>query len=188
MRFRALPVAILSLAVLTTPAGALETLYIVRHAEKVASWPDGAYLDSFRPLSAAGVVRADKLAAELADAGIAAIYASRTTRSLQTGVPLSDRSGAALSVETGTADASKMKDFIADLGERHEGDAAVLVVGHSNTIPELLLRLGAVPECFERIGIEDTPDGLRISGYDGLWKVDLSATGCARIERHQVRP
>jgi len=188
MRFRALPIALLSLAMLATQADALDTLYIVRHAEKIASWPDGAYLDSLRPLSAAGVERADKLAAELANAGIAAIYASRTTRCLQTGVPLSDRSGAALSVETGTVDATKMKDFIADLGERHEGDAAVLVVGHSNTIPELLLRLGAVPECFERIGIEDTPDGLRISGYDGLWKVDLSATGCARIERHRVRP
>jgi broad specificity phosphatase PhoE len=188
MRFRAVPVAILSLAILATHADALETLYIVRHAEKVASWPDVAYLDSFRPLSAAGVERADGLASELADAGIAAIYASRTTRSLHTGVPLSDRSGATLAVETGTVDAIKMKKFIADLGERHEGDTAVLVVGHSNTIPELLLRLGAVPECFERIGIEDTPGGLRISGYDGLWKVDLSATGCARIERHEVRP
>jgi broad specificity phosphatase PhoE len=188
MRFRAVPVAILSLAILVTQADALETLYIVRHAEKVASWPDGAYLDSFRPLSAAGVERADELAAKLADAGIAAIYASRTTRSLQTGVPLSDQSGATLSAETGTVDATKMKTFLADLGERHEGDAAVLVIGHSNTIPELLLRLGAVPECFERIGIDDTPDGLRISGYDGLWKVDLSATGCARIERHRVGP
>jgi len=186
MKIRALLVAMMSLAFPATQAEALDTLYIARHAEKVASWPEGSYLDPFRPLSAAGVARAGALAAELADSEIAAIYASRTTRSLQTGVPLSDRSGATLSVDAGTVDATKMKKFLADLGERHEGDTAVLVVGHSNTIPGLLLRLGAVPECFERIGIEGTSDGLRIAGYDGLWKVDLSATGCARIERREV--
>jgi phosphohistidine phosphatase SixA len=186
MRFRALPVAILSLAILATQADALDTLYVVRHAEKVASWPDGAYLDSLRPLSAAGVARADRLAAELEDAGIAAVYASRTTRSLQTGVPLADRTGATLTVESSTVDPGKMKDFLAGLGTRHEGNEAVLVIGHSNTIPELLLRLGAVPGCFERIGVVETPEGLRIHGYEGLWKVDLSATGCARIERREV--
>ena len=73
MRFRDLPVAIVSLTILATQANALETLYIVRHAEKVASWPGGAYLDSLRPLSAVGVARADELAGELADVGIAVI-------------------------------------------------------------------------------------------------------------------
>jgi len=188
MRFRALPVAILSLAILATRADAVDTLYVVRHAETVASWPEGAYLDSFRPLSAAGVARAEGLAAELADAGIAAIYASRTTRSLHTGVPLADRTGARLTVESSTVDPGKMKDFLAALGARHEGNEAVLVIGHSNTIPELLLRLGALPDCLERIGIEETPEGLRINGHGGLWKVDLSATGCARIERREVAP
>lgn len=186
MRLSALRVAVLSLAMLATPADAVDTLYIVRHAEKVASWPAGAYLDPLRPLSAAGVARADGLATELEDAGITAIYASRTTRSVQTGVPLADRTGATLTVESSTVDPGKMKNFLAGLDERHEGDEAVLVIGHSNTIPGLLLRLGAVPGCFERIGIEETPEGLRINGYEDLWRIDMTAQGCARIERRTM--
>ncbi len=82
----------------------------------------------------------------------------------------------------------EMDAFLARLRQRHPADRAVLVVGHSNTIPELLRRLGAAPDCFARLGIKATGNGLEIEGYDGLWKVELAKPGCAGMTRQASSP
>src|SRR5262245_27090174 len=80
---------LLLLAVLlTAPAAALDTVYLVRHAEKAAPWPGDRDLDAFQPLSPAGAARAEALAARLKPAGIVHVYTSRTTRTVATGAPL----------------------------------------------------------------------------------------------------
>jgi broad specificity phosphatase PhoE len=76
-----------------------------------------------------------------------------------------------------------MSGFLARLREKHPADQAVLLVGHSNTIPELLVRLGAQPDCFQRLGITGQPGSLLIEGYEGVWKVDLKKQGCEAISR-----
>jgi len=183
MRFSRCALVVIAVALAAAPAGALDRIYVVRHAEKVDGWPQDRELDALWPLSEAGARRAERLARILGDAGIAAVYASATTRSLQTGLPLAVGTDAEIAAEPASADAERMAGFLATLPERHADDAAVLVVGHSNTVPELLVRLGASPECFDALGIENTPDGLRIDGYDGLWVVDLSQKGCSAITR-----
>ncbi|MES1211482.1 MAG: histidine phosphatase family protein [Acidobacteriota bacterium] len=165
------------------PAGALDFVYLVRHAEKADPWPKERDLDAFWPLSPAGAARAAALGARLEKAGISAVYTSRTTRTISTGMPLATRARISIAADDATIHTADMAGLLARLREIHAADAAVLIVGHSNTIPHLLVRLGAVPECYTRLGITDGPDGLLIDGYDGLWKVDLRRQGCDALAR-----
>jgi broad specificity phosphatase PhoE len=161
----------------------LDTFYLVRHAEKVDAWPADRDLDAFRPLSPAGVARAEALADRLKDAGIAAAYSSRTTRTLATAMPLVNRAHIPVTADDATTKPDQMASFLGNLREKHAHDRAVLIVGHANTLPELLVKLGATPGCYGRIGIIKKTDGLEIEGYEGLWKVDLKKQGCAAITR-----
>ena len=173
-------------AVSAPPAAALDFIYLVRHAEKADPWPPVKDLDAFWPLSRAGMDRADALAIRLEKAGIAAVYTSRTTRTLATAMPLVARTRipmSRLTADDATTHPDEMAGFLTRLREGHAGDAAVLIVGHSNTIPRLLVLLGAVPGCYARLGIADGPNGLAVEGYEGLWKVDLRRQGCEAIAR-----
>ena len=167
---------------LAGPAAALDTVYLVRHAEK-ADWPTDRDLDAFQPLSSAGVARAEALATRLKTAGIAAIYTSRTTRTLQTGAPLAKAAGVPIAADDATTKPDEMAAFLTRLREKHAADKAILIVGHSNTVPELLVKLGAKVECFQRLGIAGQPGSLLTEGYEGVWTVDLKKQGCEGISR-----
>lgn len=175
-------IGLLLLVLLAAPAAALDTLYLVRHAEK-ATWPSDRDLEAFQPLSPAGVARAEALASRLKSAGIAAVYTSRTTRTLQTGAPLAQATGVPISADDATTKPDQLAGFLVRLRKKHTADRAVLIVGHSNTLPEFLVRLGAKPECFQRLGITGQPGSLLVEGYEGLWKVDLKRQGCEAIVR-----
>jgi broad specificity phosphatase PhoE len=172
---------LLLLVLLAAPAVALDNIYLVRHAEKVDFWPSDRDLDAFQPLSSAGLTRAEALAARLKTAGIAAIYTSRTTRTLETGAPLAHATHVPIAADDASTKPDAMSGFLAELREKHAADQAILIVGHSNTIPELLVHLGAKPDCFQRLGITGEPGSLLIEGYEGMWKVDLKKQGCEAI-------
>lgn len=159
------------------PAAALETIYLVRHAEKSEGWPQDRELDAFWPLSPGGQARAEFLASRLENAGIAAVYTSRTTRALMTGLPLANR------IKIPIAATDDMEAFLSTLRGKHPNDKAVLIVGHSNTIPLLLARLGANPDCYGKLGIVKKGETLFIEGHDGLWKVDPNKQGCEALSR-----
>ncbi|HVF60270.1 MAG TPA: phosphoglycerate mutase family protein [Thermoanaerobaculia bacterium] len=169
---------------------ALDAIYLVRHAEKAEGWPEAdKALDPFWPLSPAGIARARALGPRFAGAGLAAVYASRTVRAFATGLPVAEAAGAPLVVDPASTVKPEMDAFLARLRQRHPADRAVFVVGHSNTIPELLRRLGATQDCFARLGIKATEKGgLEIEGYDGLWKVELAKPGCAGMTRQASSP
>jgi len=180
------PVLLLLLAVSAgraDVAAALDTIYLVRHAEKAEGWPQARELDAFWPLSPAGSVRADFLASRLEKAGIAAVYTSRTTRAITTGLPLANRIRVPLTADDASIHLEEMAGFLARLREKHPSDRAVLLVGHSNTIPLLLDRLGASADCKQRLGIVESQDGPLIEGYDGLWRIDLKRQGCEALQR-----
>jgi broad specificity phosphatase PhoE len=171
------------LVLLALPALALDNIYLVRHAEKADFWPSDRDLDPFQPLSSAGLTRAEALAARLKAAGIAAVYTSRTTRTLETGAPLAHAAHVPITADDASTKPDEMSGFLTRLREKHAADRAVLIVGHSNTVPELLVRLGAKPDCFQRLGITGQPGSLLIEGYEGVWKVDLKKQGCEAISR-----
>ncbi|HKH45060.1 MAG TPA: phosphoglycerate mutase family protein [Thermoanaerobaculia bacterium] len=178
-RLRALPALLLLL--LAAPAAGLDTIWLVRHAEKMEPWDQD--LDALQPLSREGAARAEALADRLKDAGIAAIYTSRTARTIATAEPLAERGKIPLTADDATTRSSELPPLLARLRERHAGDRAVLIVGHSNTIPQILVQLGATPECFARLGVKETPEGLLIEGFGGVWRVELAKQGCAAVAR-----
>lgn len=100
------------------------TLYLVRHAEKVAD-------DSSDPdLTAAGRTRAIELAESLQQKGIRTIWSSDYQRTRETAAPLARQLG----LKVRTYDPGEPKELQMQLEKRHE---SALIVGHSNTIPQL---------------------------------------------------
>ena len=184
---RSLGLACFAMAVVAPSLQALETIYIVRHADKAAYWPKSRTVNAFHPLSRAGMERAEKLVEVLKDSGVVAIYASATTRSLATGMPLAEATKVPISPDPRTIRESEMGAFFAGLKRDHADHEAVLIVGHSNTVPHLLIELGAEPSCWQRLDIADHDGELLIHGYEGLWVVDASATGCGALERRTVK-
>ncbi len=111
-----------------TPSLSADGVYLVRHAEKTTDKTDPA-------LTAAGAARAEALADVLADKNITRIHSSDTRRTRDTAAPLAKRLG--LDVEL--YDATDLPSMAAKLKispGRH------LVVGHSNTTPQLTELLG----------------------------------------------
>ena len=102
------------------------TLILVRHAEKA---DDGT---SDPGLTAAGQVRAGKLAAMLAPAGVDAVFSTPYQRTRATAAPLAEQT----KLEIQEYD-PKDPDFASRLLADHAGET-LLIVGHSNTIPGLV--------------------------------------------------
>jgi broad specificity phosphatase PhoE len=114
------------------------TVVIVRHAEKEL----GTIEDP--PLSQAGEQRAQLLARMFGEregrGRIDTIFASDTRRTQRTAAPLADRLGIAVTTVDGKDVAGLVRRIRAHRGGR------VLVVGHSNTVPEIVQRLaGGAP-------------------------------------------
>jgi broad specificity phosphatase PhoE len=125
-----IPLAVLLLTAVASSAFAQRAVIVVRHAEKVDQSTDAV-------LSEAGQARARALASLLAKAGVTAVYATQYQRAAQTVQPLAD----ALKLTVQTLQSDDTAGLVARLRSRHGSDV-VLVAGHSNTVPEILSRLG----------------------------------------------
>jgi len=149
-----IPVILLILMIACSPA---REIYVVRHAEKVAPGDTTVkmittMMPNDLPLSEAGKVRAFVLRDELANKHIAHIYSTNTIRTISTAEPLSRRIG--VKIETYAA-----RDSLADVIRTMKGN--VLVVGHSNTVDDLVNRL---------TGKTDLSD-LKDHEYDNLYLI-----------------
>ena len=116
---------------------ATTTMIFVRHAEKALVPVDNP------GLSPAGQLRAAELARQLVDAdvvaGIDAIYSTPYRRTMETAQPVAE----ALGLEINTYSPDDDDETVVDnMVASHKGKI-ILVVGHSNTLPELIAALGA---------------------------------------------
>ena len=115
---------------------ATTTMIFVRHAEKAG---DSA---GDPGLSEAGRARVAELTRQLVDAdvvaGIDAIYSTPYRRTQETVRPLAD----ALDLPIHSYDAADTEAVLERILKEHKGEI-ILVVGHSNTIPDLIANLGA---------------------------------------------
>ena len=155
--------AILGLAV-SVPASAQKAVLLVRHAEKIS--------EEDQRLSETGRSRAGKLARMLAGSEISAIYATDTERARDTAAPLAGKLGLKVATyDTGAKMSGSVdaRPFVATLRHDHPHDV-VLVVGHSNTIPDLLNALG----CAEKIS-------LAADEYDDIFVVVPKSGGTATL-------
>jgi len=135
---------------------AATTVLLVRHAEKdERAGPDP-------PLLPQGGERAKRLAAMLSRVDLVAIYATPTRRTQATARPVAEAAG--LEITTTGEPATELAKRL----RAHRG-GTVLVVGHSNTLPEILRALGAGDHSVE--------------GYENLFVVTLAGPGPPEVLR-----
>ena len=133
---------------------------VVRHAEKGTD-------DARDPsLSEAGTARAQSLARLLADTPLQAVYATTYKRTQQTAQPAATARGLAVTTYDAKLPAAT---FVAQLRATH-AEGAVLVVGHSNTVPEIVIALSGKQ-------VEPMPD----TAFDRLYRVTVDTSGVATL-------
>ncbi len=147
-----------------------KTVFLIRHAER----EDEPRQDP--PLKKEGVARSQELARLLASAGIKAIYTSQFTRTKQTAEPLATKlslTATPITLKTNPSNPRQIAEesttevvnkILAGAGEN------VLVIGHSNSIPDVIKMLGGdvVPTIDER-------------KFDDLFVVTVYAKGKAKV-------
>jgi len=146
------------------------TVFLIRHAER----EDEPRQDP--PLSKDGVARSQALARLLSSAGIKAIFTSQFTRTKQTAEPLATKLGINVTPFTLKSNPSNPRQIAeestAEVTNKileHAGES-VLVVGHSNSIPDVIKMLGGdfIPTIDER-------------KFDDLFIVNVYAKGKAKV-------
>jgi phosphohistidine phosphatase SixA len=163
----ALPVllAAWSFALAAQPA---KTVILVRHAERAGG------MSAAVGISKAGRCRAEALARMLADANVKRIYISEVARTGQTAEPLASK----LHIRPEVVPAKDIEGLVAKL-RAGAPDDVVLVVGHSDTVPEIvkLLGGGSVPPIgdseYDRLFVETLTPPNRAT------VVTLRYAGCA---------
>ncbi|MEY2539261.1 MAG: hypothetical protein QOG67_3001 [Verrucomicrobiota bacterium] len=110
-------------------ASAQPIVVIVRHAEKASNGGNDP------ELSPAGQFRADALASMLKDSGITAIFTTEFNRTQETAAPTAKSIGI-------TPTVVPAKEVATLVSKLHELNGNALVVGHGNTIPDLVKALG----------------------------------------------
>ena len=131
------------------------TIYLVRHAEKQAGDDPS--------LTNAGAARADMLGEILSNAGVEKIWSSDYRRTRETAAPLATRLGLAVEIYN-ASDLASLADRLTSEG------LTALVVGHSNTTPQLAELLGADPgepiveaNEYDRLYVIQRKDGVTVS-------------------------
>ncbi len=106
------------------------TIFVLRHLQK-ADGDDPS-------LNGEGAAAAERLANLLDGIGITAIFATPTRRAMETAAPLARRIGVSII----PYDPGNPQSLVAAVASTR---GAVLVVGHSNTVHDLIGRLGGEP-------------------------------------------
>jgi phosphohistidine phosphatase SixA len=148
------------------------TVFLARHAEKEATPPEDP------PLTEAGKERSQTLMRTLASAGIKTIYTSQFLRTKQTAEPLAKQLGievTALQIKMDAKNPRKISDqsydeVVTKVYER--AGESVLIVGHSNTLSEIIKRLGG-----------DVMPSVDDKEFDDLFVVTIYAKGKAKVLR-----
>jgi phosphohistidine phosphatase SixA len=129
-----------------------QVIFVVRHAERAdGGGARGRGMSDDPPLSTDGVGRALRLASMLRAANVKHIFVTTFQRTRQTAEPLAKQQH--LEIDTS---ASATVDTLVDKLRKTEGRS--LVVGHSNTVPEILSKLGVA----ETVDVEEEFDNLFI--------------------------
>ncbi|MEM8960683.1 MAG: histidine phosphatase family protein [Acidobacteriota bacterium] len=172
------PVILVALIVLSSvPALGLEII-VVRHAQKAADSIWDAH-GSFRPLTAKGLTCSERFAEQMGDHQIERVLSTATMRTLHTAATIVEHAAPGIEIES----YGNLETLKATVSERHASEgrtaAAVLIVGHSNTVVETILALRPDLEtCKDRYGLDSMSDAR----YGDVWYVQLEGESCEGIE------
>ena len=140
---------------------ATASVFVVRHAEKADP------TDPDTPLSEAGEARAITLAEALKNRGVKAVYATEFKRTQQTATPAAQAAGVDVVVVNNTD-----RTLLLERARAVAMGSAVLIVGHSNTVPDIVHELSG-----------ETVDGINENEFDNLYEVVFEADGRKRLVR-----
>jgi broad specificity phosphatase PhoE len=148
-------------AAMQSAPAAPTTVILVRHGEKTIVPPENKDPD----ISVAGQARAAELARMFSGSGIGSVYSSQYKRTQQTAKPLADKLGIPVTQVEARNTAEVAKQIRAGAAGQ-----VVLVVGHNNTVPELIAALGGpklpiIPE----------------TEYDNLFILTVQSDGTAKL-------
>jgi len=126
----------LAAAVAISPAAPAQTIVLVRHAERADASPDP-------DLAPAGQARALALAEALKGGRLTLVLTTPLKRTQQTARPAADAAGVAITPISTEGGAAHIQ-LVADAARKAPANATVLIVGHSNTVPDIARALGDV--------------------------------------------
>jgi broad specificity phosphatase PhoE len=132
------------------------SFFVVRHAERA---DDG---NEDPPLTSEGEQRAERLAQMLADKRGVAVYATRYQRTQATARPTAEAWGVPITPYDGQTAAASLADSIKNTNPQ----GTILIVGHSDTVPDLVARL-----------CQCSVDPIVDSDFGNLYHVELAADG-----------
>lgn len=133
---RQLVLSVLFVVLAAAQTAAQSTVFVVRHAERADAGASASPMMATDPdLSEIGKTRAEALATALKDAGITTIFTTEYKRTQQTAAPLAK----ALGIQATSVSARDMPALIEKI---KAASGNVLVVGHSNTVADVISRLG----------------------------------------------
>ncbi len=129
------------------------TIYLVRHAEKDTG--------KNPTLTTAGFARAGDLMRKLNNKGIQTIFSTDTRRTVQTVDSIKLLQNITLIKYLGDTIGN---DLVNKINQNHSNVKSILVVGHSNTVPKLIRRLGVKKYTIENLG-DNEFDNLFVLTY-----------------------
>jgi broad specificity phosphatase PhoE len=156
---------VVAAAIMAYRSATTTTIVLVRHAEKEL------VTISDPPLAEAGVRRSERLAQMFGDVKgtgrLEAIYVSDTKRAQQTAAPLASRLG----LKPIVLPASDVDGIARKVLRDHRGGRA-LIVGHSNTVPQIVRKLSGM-------SVDDVGD----DEYDNVYVVTVPSFGRSSVIR-----
>jgi broad specificity phosphatase PhoE len=157
---------VVGIAIVAYRSATTTTVVLVRHAEKELVTIDDP------PLAPAGERRAERLAqmfGSISGAGrIEAIYVTAARRTQLTAAPLAAR----LSIQPSTLPASTNPTSLASRVLHEHRGGRVLIVGHSNTVPDIVKALS-----------EEAVPPITADEYDNMYIVTVPTFGKASVLR-----
>ena len=153
-RFAPIAISMAALCTMAPHAASAQAVIVVRHGEKLDATTDTV-------LSPEGTARAERLANMLAASKVRAIYTTQFKRTQLLAAPTAKRLG----LTPVTVPGKELDALIAKI-HAHAKHEVVLVVGHSNTVPEILKGLGHAPTVT-----------VREEDFDNLFIVTMQTSG-----------
>ena len=143
-------------------------IFLIRHFEKESS--DATAKQNKDPeLTTQGQARAQLLASFLADQNVTTVFSTNYKRTIQTATPTAKQNGLSVTFY----DPRELADFALQLQAMStKGKGNILIVGHSNTTPQLLKLLGG----------PDKP--LSENDYGDLFYLTMG--GASQLKTHSI--
>jgi phosphohistidine phosphatase SixA len=148
------------------PASSAVTVFLTRHAERAGA---GGAMGNDDPLTPAGRERAELLGRMLADAGIQSIFVTEFKRTQETAAPLARK------LNVAPKEIKSVPATVAAIRAVKAG--AVLVSGHSDTVPQIITGLGGPP--IPKIAEDE---------FDNLYVLTISGKTVTLVRLHYGAP